>query len=652
MLRGLCLAVSAVVVVLACSGSGREFDTADAGAGGSGGSPTGGGTGGDGGSGGSDQTGGDAGAGAGALANGQPCSADEACRSGYCRDQVCCAGDCRGSCRACVEIYTGEADGSCELVQAGLDPRSDCTEATPESCGDDGSCDGAGACRKYGSNQVCAQAGCSNTTFTAARICDGAGECAAATPMDCDPNPCSPSGCAAPCSGDAQCAAQNYCAGGVCTAQKTDGETCTLPNECRSGNCVDGVCCDLPCDGTCAACSEAKTGQASGRCSAIPVQQDPDQECAADASNACGLDGTCDGNKACRIASSGTPCGNASCSGSTLTPAGSCDGQSGCTPSSPRACPGGLNCASATACTSSCANSTECAVGNYCSTGTCLPKKGSGVACGAAGECASGYCVDNVCCASACSLSCQGCSNAATGLPNGTCGPRGGSATVPCPSSNPTTCVNPQTDANNCNGCGLLCTGSGIANTHPVCAAGSCGSVCNNPDQQICTATATSCATAFWTFTGGDKGVWNNTNETSSEVATNFGRTDQWSLRLYASFNATYPAMAFASYFCADGTLDGTFDLRGKRLTAYVYLDGDYGTYPARCRISAYNPAQLFTWVDNPPERSWFQLSATFGTQASAITQIGIECDLPEAWSDESGADPERWYIDDVRITN
>ena len=55
-----------------------------------------------------------------------------------------------------------------------------------------------------------------------------------------------------------------------------DGAFCTAGKECISGSCVDSVCCNTACDGTCTACN--LTGSV-GYCTAIPAGQDPADEC-------------------------------------------------------------------------------------------------------------------------------------------------------------------------------------------------------------------------------------------------------------------------------------------------------------------------------------------------------------------------------------
>jgi len=67
---------------------------------------------------------------------GQPCSADEQCATGYCVDGVCCDGGCNGTCSACA--LPGQ-EGTCALVTADQDQDNE--------CGAGHSCDGMGSCK-------------------------------------------------------------------------------------------------------------------------------------------------------------------------------------------------------------------------------------------------------------------------------------------------------------------------------------------------------------------------------------------------------------------------------------------------------------------------------------------------------------------------
>ena len=49
--------------------------------------------------------------------------------------------------------------------------------AAATTCGNDGTCNGAGACRKYVIGTQCAAATCTGSTSTSLRACDGAGVC-------------------------------------------------------------------------------------------------------------------------------------------------------------------------------------------------------------------------------------------------------------------------------------------------------------------------------------------------------------------------------------------------------------------------------------------------------------------------------------------
>src|SRR5688572_26032504 len=73
--------------------------------------------------------------------------------------------------------------------------------------------------------------------------------------------------------------------------------------------CVDGVCCDTPCSGTCEACTAALKGSGpDGVCGPIAAGADPQDECAVQGEASCGFDGNCDGAGACSRYAAGTLC--------------------------------------------------------------------------------------------------------------------------------------------------------------------------------------------------------------------------------------------------------------------------------------------------------------------------------------------------------
>jgi hypothetical protein len=175
-------------------------------------------------------------------ADGQPCATSDQCLSGACIDHVCCHTACVGPCLACDNPHTGAPSGQCAPVLAGTDPDDDCAPDGPMTCGYDGLCNGAGACRFYPATTQCAAPTCNAaSSFTPARNCTGAGACAAPAPKDCGLFLCAPSGCPATCQSHAACASNAYCDGNVCQPQKPALAPCMENRECRNG-CSLGLC--------------------------------------------------------------------------------------------------------------------------------------------------------------------------------------------------------------------------------------------------------------------------------------------------------------------------------------------------------------------------------------------------------------------------
>ncbi len=99
-----------------------------------------------------------------------------------------------------------------------------------------------------------------------------------------------------------------------------EGSPCSHAASCQSGYCVDGVCCNAPCNTPCVACSaNTKGGGVDGICGVVPAGFDPKDDCERDDSP-CGSDGTCDGLGACRqFATAVTPCGSTRCEGGRIS---------------------------------------------------------------------------------------------------------------------------------------------------------------------------------------------------------------------------------------------------------------------------------------------------------------------------------------------
>jgi hypothetical protein len=368
-------------------------------------------------------------------ASGQTCvSGAHECANGICVDGYCCNAACGSQCQACD---VSGAQGTCSNVTG-----------TP-----------------HGARAACASG----------LVCQGASV-----------------SCPATCTTDAGCASGYFCSGSACVAKKTNGATCsTGGHECSSNNCVDGYCCNAPCNGECEACD---VGGNAGTC--VAVSGPPHG-----ARTACGGSGACkaqcDGSNrtACgAYPGISTVCAAASCSSNSGTSTRYCDGTGSCTAASSTPCAPYV-CNGTTACKTSCGSDLDCGSGYHCSGTTCVTNgalgtyctggsqcaggtfctnnaccnvatcagglvcnanglgtcsKPPGAACGGSAECGSGFCVDGVCCNSACSGQCEACNVggspgscvAVAGVPrNGRTACAGtGACQAACDGSNRTSC--------------------------------------------------------------------------------------------------------------------------------------------------------------------------------------------------------------------
>ncbi len=108
---------------------------------------------------------------------------------------------------------------------------------------------------------------------------------------------------------------------------------CTLATAgvCGGRACVDGFCCDAPCDGACRACDVPGL---EGLCTLHAVATDPDAECADEAASTCGTTGTCNGAGACAFHPSSAGCDD----GESCTTGDACDGAGTCRGAAPSEC--------------------------------------------------------------------------------------------------------------------------------------------------------------------------------------------------------------------------------------------------------------------------------------------------------------------------
>jgi hypothetical protein len=298
------------------------------------------------------------------IAIGRPCGQGDQCASGFCAQGFCCNAGCS---EACVACNLSGAEGQCQPVPAGEDPKENCAEELAATCGQDGTCDGQGACRRYQLNAACAAGGCSGGMEMAASTCDGNGSCRPGTSTACPSGACSGSSCGAPCTATTSCQSGFYCGAGRCVLKLALASVCSTDDQCASAFCADGVCCNSRCGETCFACN---TSNNVGTCKPVPVGLDPRNQCVAEAASTCGRAGGCNGSGGCRLHAAGVVCAAGSCSGLVETPARTCDGIGVCRAPgvahdcSPYSCSG-------TACESGCSTASSCAPGYSCLGNAC-----------------------------------------------------------------------------------------------------------------------------------------------------------------------------------------------------------------------------------------------------------------------------------------
>ena len=349
--------------------------------------------------------------------NGVACLTNHECGSNFCVDGVCCASNSCGTCLAC---NVSGSLGSCASVANNVtDPHARCTPGG--TCGNTGACNGSGACQQQPTTVMCSGPSCSMGTATLASFCSGAGSCPAAVTAGCGDYLCGTTSCKTSCTADSDCISTDYCtatSGGTCTPRKALGKSCAVDDECGSGFCTDGVCCNVNACGTCQACSL----NGAGTCSAIAANQPaPSGQCTV--GSTCGNTGLCDGASGCQQRASGISCGSASCvaNASQFTAAPTCNGSGSCVTPSPISCGAGTLKCNASGCPTSCTVDGDCVTGYYCSSGACVAQHSTG-SCTAGNQCTTGNCTNGFCCDVSACPTCQACgaSGSCTALPSTT----------------------------------------------------------------------------------------------------------------------------------------------------------------------------------------------------------------------------------------
>jgi hypothetical protein len=130
--------------------------------------------------------------------------------------------------------------------------------------------------------------------------------------------------CSETCDEARPCAIGKRCVEGACLPSRTNNP-CQRDQECLSGYCVDGVCCNGSCEGACVGCN--LPGQI-GRCTYIPAGSVSPRagDCPVSADTPCGHTGTCDGWGSCARAPKGIACGATCLDGGVAV----CDGRGAC----------------------------------------------------------------------------------------------------------------------------------------------------------------------------------------------------------------------------------------------------------------------------------------------------------------------------------
>ena len=415
----------------------------------------------------------------------KPVTTGTPCLGGICRSDGECvecisSADCTDDSNPCREP-TCDTDGRCDSLDT---PDGTPLPADQQTDGDCRIrvCNGSGSVRNEDDdtdvdddNNPCTADSCSNgsevhTQLPAGTPCGGGNTCTASGTC-CTPTTCAAAGrncgsmsdgcgmtldCGSCPVGDS-CSSGGVCrcsngirdggeagvdCGGTCPTKCANGTSCTSGGSCTSGNCVEGVCCNSPCNTTCVSCLQSRSGQSDGTCANITTGSDPKGECSPQSPSTCGRTGQCAGG-ACQLHPSGTACAAASCTGSTQTNQDTCDGSGTCVDGGSMSCGGAYICSggSCQSCSDGVQNGNE--TGVDCGGGPPCSGCPNGTPCGSPSECATGNCVDGVCCATSCGGLCRRCDLS----PNvGTCSfiPNGQDPDNECPGNN---------DCNGAGGC-------------------------------------------------------------------------------------------------------------------------------------------------------------------------------------------------------
>ena len=256
---------------------------------------------------------------------GAVCIENANCAGGRCVDGFCCKVTACPVCQKCGKT------GQCAPVAPGdREPHGRCDPAEPaEICSKSGTCDSLAKCAVQPQGYVCDSGSCRGDVVVNASACDGFGRCVSGTTIACAPFACDYGQCNEQCDSDADCVDGKPCVSGSC-GKRVNGGRCVANDQCESGFCADGFCCNEACTGPCTSCSQPKS---EGKC--VPVAMganDPHRKCLPDLVMTCRFTGTCDGAGACQYHGRGAICMRACTGGGYSLITLRCDGVGTCGP--------------------------------------------------------------------------------------------------------------------------------------------------------------------------------------------------------------------------------------------------------------------------------------------------------------------------------
>lgn len=144
------------------------------------------------------------------------------------------------------------------------------------------------------------------------------------------------------------------------------GDVCQVASDCDSGFCVDGVCCESSCTGSCVSCSLQGF---PGQCRPAAAGTDPRDSCPDDGATSCGRTGVCNDKQQCALYDATTVCQGPACTSDRIT-ISRCSGSGACVAAPAQDCYP-YKCGTTPACRSECNTNDDCGAPAQCFAGIC-----------------------------------------------------------------------------------------------------------------------------------------------------------------------------------------------------------------------------------------------------------------------------------------